>query len=311
MQELKICVYNSGGEDRIGSLVDDEVYDLNLCYVQQLATEKSLEAYRLANSLVPTKLEAFLTADSGILDRARNALKWVIENNVKMGPAGESISFSVNNISLKAPIIPSTKVVCIGGSYMTHIDIAGTAPHDFPVPFYKMSQVVVGPDDWVVLPKHHYPEEPVVYDTELTIVIGSRGRSVSAEKAKEMIWGYTILNDVTLRGARASRGPIHKVFDSSAPVGPCIVPKDQISDPHNLTLELRINGKTVQKGNTSNLIEPIYALIAEVSKWVTLDAGDIIATGGPGATEHLKPDDVMEAEVENIGVLSNPVRLED
>ena len=310
MQELRVCVYDAGGGERLGGVIDNRVYDLNLCCVQQLAAEKSLDSYRIADSLVPSTLGDFLTAEGGILERTRHALAWVLRDETETGPAGEPLYHSANDVKLKAPILPSTKVICLGGSYKSHLDIAGVDPHDFPIPFYKMSQVVVGPDDWVVLPKHHYPE-PVVYDTELTVVIGSRGRSIPEEKAEEHIWGYTILNDITLRGKEISRGPVHKVFDTSGPVGPWIVPKDQIADPHNLDLSLRINGKQVQEGNTRNLLASIYAMIAEVSKWVTLDAGDIVATGGPGASQQLEPDDVMEAEIEGIGVLRNPVRLEE
>ena len=103
-----------------------------------------------------------------------------------------------------------------------------------------MSQVVVGPDEWVIIPKHH--QEPVVGGSELTVVFGKTGRSLSEGHAEEYIWGYTILNDVTLRGRP---GPTHKVFESSAPVGPWIVPKDQVADPHGLSLTLRINGEQV------------------------------------------------------------------
>ena len=194
----------------------------------------------------------------------------------------------------------------MGGTFISHMVIAQREPHDFPVPFYKMSQVVVGPEEWVVIPKHH--PEPVIGGTELTVVIGKRGRSIPETQTEAYIWGYTILNDVTLRGQLS---PIHKVFDTSAPTGPWIVPRDQVRDPQNLRLTFRINGRQVQDGNTSNMIASIPAMVAEVSKWVTLNPGDIIATGDVGATEFLKPGDIMEAEVEGIGVLRNPIKLEE
>ena len=208
---------------------------------------------------------------------------------------------------LKAPITPSTKVICMGRVFMSHVVIGGLEPHPKPTPFYKLTQVVVGPDEWVVLPKHHYPD-PVVYGTELTVVIGKSGRSIPQDRVEEHIWGYTVLNDVTMRGVHNTMA---KAFDTSAPVGPWIVPRDQLLDPHAVRLSLRLNGKEVQSGNTKDLRFTIEHMVSESSKWLTLHPGDVISTGDVGATVPLSPGDVMEAEVEGVGVLRNPVRLEE
>jgi 2-keto-4-pentenoate hydratase/2-oxohepta-3-ene-1,7-dioic acid hydratase in catechol pathway len=309
VQELKLCVYDAGAGDRVGSIVDDMVYDLNLCCLQQLASEKgSLDAYRLANNIVPSQLGDFLSGGSPVLAAAREALTFVLEEGSQETPAGERLFHGAETVKLKAPILPSTKVVCMALSYKSHADVGGKTPYDSPQWFIKMSQVVVGPEDWVVIPKHHHPE-PVVYGTELTVVIGKQGRSIPEDEAEGHIWGYTILNDLTLRGRVKESN--RKIFDTAAPVGPWIVPKDQIADPLDLRLSFRINGKQVQDGSTSSLLFTIPAIVAEVSKWFTLEPGDIIATGDIGATEPLKPGDVMEAEIEHIGVLRNPVELEE
>lgn len=309
MQELKLCVYDASTGDRVGSVVDDRVYDLNLCCLQQLATEKqALDAYRLANNIVPPQLGDFLSGGDRVLSAAREALAWVLKEGSQEAPGGESLSQSAQTVKLKAPILPNTKVVCLALSYKSHADVGGKTPYDTPQWFIKMSQVVVGPEDWVVIPRHHFPD-PVVYGTELTVVIGKQGKCLLEEQAEDHIWGYTVLNDVTLRGRIKESN--RKIFDTSAPVGPWIVPKDQVSDPHNLKLSFRINGKQVQDGSTSSLLFTIPAIVAEVSKWFTLNPGDIIATGDVGATEPLKPGDIMEAEIEHIGVLRNPVKLEE
>ena len=309
MQELKLCVYDAGAGDRIGSAVDDRVYDLNLCCLQQLASEKqTLDAYGLADRIVPPQLGPFLAGGDRVLSAAREALTFVIKEGSHEAPAGESLFHAAHAVKLKAPILPSTKVVCMALSYKSHADVGGKTPYDSPQWFIKMSQVVVGPEDWVVLPKHHHPE-PVVYGTELTVVIGKRGKCIPEDQAEDFIWGYTILNDVTLRGRIKESN--RKIFDTCAPVGPWIVPKDQISDPLNLKLSFRINGKQVQDGSTSSLLFTIPAIVAEVSKWFTLEPGDIIATGDVGANEPLKPGDIMEAAIESIGVLRNPVKLEE
>jgi 2-keto-4-pentenoate hydratase/2-oxohepta-3-ene-1,7-dioic acid hydratase in catechol pathway len=311
MQALKVCVYDAGAGDKVGSVIDDRVYDLNLCCLQQLASEKQfLDAYRLANTLVPPELEGFLRGGARVLAAAREALAFVLKAGSQEAPAGERLFYRTEAVKLKAPILPHTKVICMALAYKSHADVGGKIPYSFPNWFTKINQVVVGPDDWVVLPKHH--PDPVVYGTELTAVIGKHGKCIPEDQAEDHIWGYTILNDVTLRGQkdRPDR-PSRKEFDTSAPVGPWIVPKDQIADPHNLRLSFRINGKQVQDGSTSSLLWPIPTIVAEVSRWLTLNPGDIIATGDVGATEPLKPGDITEAEVESLGILRNPVRLEE
>ena len=294
MQELKVCLYDAGTGVRLGSVVADRVYDLERCG----ATGHEAQSTALAD---------FLAGGSAALAAARQALAGVLQAGSTEGPSGETLAYPLESVSLRAPIVPSTKVICMGRTFESHVVIGGLEPHPKPTPFYKLTQVVVGPDEYVVLPKHHYPE-PVVYGTELTVVIGKEGRSISEDRAAEHIWGYTVLNDVTMRGAYQT---VAKSFDTSAPVGPWIVPQDQIGDPHNLQLTFRLNGEQVQAGSTRDLRFTVPAMVAESSKWVTLRPGDIIATGDVGATVPLRPGDLMEADVEGIGVLRNPVRLEE
>lgn len=297
MQELKVCLYDAGAGVRLGSVLGDRVYDLGRCGA----------ASNGARGAVPATLAGFLAGGSAVLAAARQALAAVLQEGSTEGHDGEPLAYAVHEVSLRAPIAPSTKVICMGRTFESHSVIGGLEPHPKPTPFYKLTQMVVGPDHHVVLPKHHYPE-PVVYGTELTVVIGKGGRSILEDQAVEHIWGYTILNDITMRGAYQT---VAKSFDTSAPVGPWLVPKDQIGDPHELQLTFRLNGEQVQEGDTRDLRFTIPAMVAESSKWVTLAPGDIIATGDVGATVPLKPRDVMEAEVQGIGVLRNPVRLEE
>lgn len=256
--------------------------------------------------MAPPTLRKFIEGGDAVIDASRQTLDWAIKNGVDKFPDEQPLSYDLNDVKLKAPILGSTKVTCMGGVFMSHLEVAGVDPHVFPIPFYKMSQVVVGPDEWVVIPKHH--PEPVVGGTELTVVIGKAGRSFSEDEANDHIWGYTVFNDLTLRGAP---NPIHKVFDTSAPVGPWIVPKDQVPYPQNMELILRLNGEKVQHGNTKDMLASIAAMVAEVSKWVTLEPGDIVATGDLGSNDFVRPGDLMEAEVPGVGVLRNPVKLED
>ncbi len=294
VQELKVCIYDAGAGARLGGIVADRVYDLEQCSA-------------LVGTTVPATLADFLAGGRAVLAAARRAMAAALDGDSTEGPTGAPLAYPLAEVRLRAPITPSTKVICMGRTFESHVVIGGLEPHPKPTPFYKLTQVVVGPDDYVVLPKHHYPE-PVVYGTELTVVIGKEGRSIPEDRAEEYIWGYTVLNDVTMRGAYQT---VAKSFDTSAPVGPWLVPQDQLDDPHNLQLTFRLNGEQVQAGNTRDLRFTVSAMVAEASKWLTLRSGDIIATGDVGATVPLRPGDMMEAEVTGIGVLRNPVRLEE
>ena len=186
----------------------------------------------------------FLAGGSGAVAAARQALAGALRAGGTDGSGGEPLAYRLEDVRLRAPIAPSTKVICMGRTFESHVVIGGLEPHPKPTPFYKLTQMVVGPDDYVVLPKHHYPE-PVVYGTELTVVIGKEGRSIAEERAEEYIWGYTVLNDVTMRGAYQT---VAKSFDTSAPVGPWIVPHDQIGDPHNLRTHLPAERRAGARG---------------------------------------------------------------
>jgi len=311
VQELKVCVFDAGGSPRVGSLVGEDVYDLNLCCVQHLAVQKNIsDAWRLANSLVPGQLGAFLSGGGSVLSAARDALEFVLKEGSRETLTGDNLAYSAKTVRLLAPILPTSTIFCMALAYKSHADVGGKIPYVFPNWFTKTTNTVADPDAWVILPKNH--PEPVVYGTEMTLVIGKRGKCIPEEQALDHIWGFTILNDVTLREQKGRPDrPARKEFDTSAPIGPWIIPRDQIADPKNLKLTFRINGRQVQDGITSNLLWPLPAIVSEISKWLTLQPGDVIATGDVGAREPLKPGDVMEAEVEGIGVLRNPVKLEE
>ncbi len=309
-QDINITLFNIGDYVRVGSVVDTTVYDLNRCYANYLAAQKRVSDATLeADRLVPSDLSGFLSGGASALKVAREALAWYLSEK-EDGASHDAVSYDIGEVNILAPIIESTKVICMEVMYRTHVAMVGLTEEQrpkYPTYFTKLSQVAVGPDEFVIIPKAH--AGPFVYGTELTVVIGKTGRSIPVERVDDHIWGYTILNDVTVRGQSTGSGG--KVFDTSAPIGPWIVPKDQIADPHDLAFSFRLNGKEVQKGNTSDLLFPIQAMVSEVSKWFTLNPGDIIATGDVGATESARPGDVMEAEIEGIGVLRNPVKSED
>lgn len=225
--------------------------------------------------------------------------------------------------SLLAPIpLPSKNVFCVGRNYAEHIAEGEKAQNtkigvtEHPVFFTKPPTAIVPPDGDVLL----FPSvsEAIDYEVELAVVIGKPGRNISKADAFDHIFGYTILNDITARDVQRRHGGQYfkgKGLDGSCPLGPCIVTADEISDPHNLSIGLTVNGEQRQNGKTSDMIFDIPTLIASLSEGLTLEPGDIIATGTPSGVGYamepprfLKAGDTVKCEISEIGTLSNVVR---
>jgi len=211
---------------------------------------------------------------------------------------------------LLAPLARPPRIVALGLNYAAHAMETGSKPPKQPIFFVKASTAVIGPGDAVVCPKG---VGRIDHEVELAVIIGKGGRNITRKKAPRHIAGYTILNDVTARDMQsadmAASRPwfLSKSFDTFAPMGPCITLPDEIEEPAELALSLRVNGETRQKSNTRDLIFSVSDIIHRLSRWVTLEPGDVIATGTPSGISPIEPGDEMEAEVERIGVLRNPV----
>lgn len=222
-----------------------------------------------------------------------------------------------------APIpAPRKNVFCVGRNYMDHIAEGEKAQSvkvgvtEHPVFFTKPPTSIVAPGGNVLV----FPDvsEAVDYEVELAIVIGTPGRNIAKADAYKHVFGYTILNDITARDVQRRHGGQYfkgKGLDGSCPVGPWIVTADAISDPQNLSIGLSVNGEQRQNGNTADMIFDIPTLIASLSEGLTLEAGDIIATGTPSGVGYamdppnfLKAGDEMICEVAEIGQLKNTVR---
>ncbi|MCS7159780.1 MAG: fumarylacetoacetate hydrolase family protein [Gemmatales bacterium] len=222
-------------------------------------------------------------------------------------------------IRLAAPIPDPPKVICVGLNYKDHAAESGAAIPAEPVLFSKFSSAVIGPEEPIRLPK---VSKEVDYEAELVIVIGKRGRYIAEQEARPYIAGYTIGHDVSARdwqlrkpGGQWLAG---KTFDTFAPIGPALVTRDEIPDPHQLHIELRLNGQVMQRSNTNQMIFSVDKLVSYISQVVTLEPGDLIFTGTPPGVGFarkppvfLKPGDVVEIEIERIGILRNPVMAED
>lgn len=204
---------------------------------------------------------------------------------------------------IAAPVIPG-KIIAVGLNYRDHArEMALEIPSE-PILFMKPSSSVIGPDETI-----RYPSQSsrVDYEAELAVVIGTTCRNVNAASAQDCILGYTCFNDVTARDLQAKDGQWTraKSFDTFTPLGPWIV--TGLNDPHGLTVTARLNGEVRQSSNTANLIFSVFDLVEFISHIMTLDPGDVIATGTPSGVGPMECGDVVEIEIEGIGVLKNTV----
>lgn len=224
-----------------------------------------------------------------------------------------SCLFDESSAILRAPVTRPQKLIGIGLNYVDHAEEAKVPLPTTPLLFGMYSNAIIGPDVPIVLPSI---SKQVDYEAELGVVIGSRARSVSAEDALQYVAGYTIVHDVSARDLQFGekqwlRG---KSIDTFAPLGPYLVTRSALGDADGLAIELRLNGQTLQKSNTRNLIFKVPALVSHISQTMTLEPGDVIATGTPAGVGYvrnppifLKPGDIAEIEIEGIGILRNPV----
>ncbi len=219
----------------------------------------------------------------------------------------------LDQVTLKAPVIRPPKFFGVTLNYLDHIEETGLERPEYPTVFNKQSTCVIGPGEAIVRPS---VSEKLDYEGELGIVIGQRCRHVPYDRAGKVIVGYTIVNDVSVRDwqMRSHTWTLGKSFDTHGPTGPWIVTGDEIGDPHNLALKTWVNDDERQSSNTNQLLFNCYALVEYLSAVMTLEPGDIIATGtssGVGVKMkprgYMKPGDTVRVEIEKIGTLTNPV----
>jgi 2-keto-4-pentenoate hydratase/2-oxohepta-3-ene-1,7-dioic acid hydratase in catechol pathway len=224
--------------------------------------------------------------------------------------------FPLASVRLLAPIPYPSKLICIGLNYRDHAAEGHNEIPKVPTIFSKFSNTVIGPGEAIVLPKNSTKPD---YEAEFMFVIGKSGRHIAAEDWQRHVFGYTVFNDVSARDFQSvtSQWMIGKTFDTFAPMGPWLVSADEIPDPHALDISLRIGGEVLQHSSTRELIFKIPDLVAYLSSVVTLEPGDVVATGTPAGVgfarkppRYLRPGDEVVIAIEGIGELRNPVVAE-
>jgi len=334
---MKLVNFESGGQERLGALVDEKIYDLNTCYAlflmgttREVAGKADADILtrmtEKANAEMPYRMIDFLKLGDQAMQRAEKILDRVSKSSNEFP---KNAVRKASEVRFKSPIQRPGKILCLAGNYMEHIKEGGRAfagkEKMAPRVFMKPSTTIIGNGDSIMLPKIG---NKIDWEAELAVVIGKKGKYIKSEDAYDYIAGYTIMNDVSERELIIEndyREPSEwnkffdwlngKWMDTFAPMGPCLVTKDEIPDPHDLGIRLKVNGQIKQDSNTGNMIFSIPELVEFISRIMTLEPGDIIATGTPEGTGHaigqfLKNGDVVEVEIDGIGMLKSPVTLE-
>ena len=256
----------------------------------------------------PKSLEELITFNMEKLIKIEHSIRNFSEKELKKA------TYRLDQVELLAPIINPPKIICLGLNYRDHAAEQGAKIPDEPIIFMKPRTAIIGPNQPIIKPSF---VEKLDYEGELAIIIGKRGKNIPVSKAKNYIFGYTIFNDVSARDIQFkdrqwTRG---KSFDTFAPIGPCIVTRNQLKDPNNLRIRTWVNGQLRQNSTTRNMVFNVYETIYHISRVMTLEPGDIIATGTPAGVgvfmkpkpKFLKHGDIVEIEIEGIGKLKNQV----
>lgn len=306
---MRLATVSAGGEKICAAVLNDDRL-LNLSKAAHHMSDPAAEALK-ANSMLlliagpPETLDIarslVVDAEAGVLDAA-------------ILPEGAELLAPIPNIR--------KNVLCVGRNYAEHITEGDRAQKqqvgvtEYPVFFTKPPTSIVGPGgDVLTFPSVSTQTD---YEVELAVIIGAPGRNIAKADAMKHVFGYTILNDISARDVQRRHGGQNfkgKAFDGSCPMGPWIVTADAIDDPHALPISLTVNGEIRQNGNTADMIFDIETLIASLSEGMTLEPGDIIATGTPAGVGYamdppsfLKDGDTVVCNISGIGTLTNPVR---
>jgi len=290
---MRLVTFLQNGEVRLGALRTQDG--------QELIVDLNRAEPRL-----PASMLDFLAAGQRTQELAVEVLQ----------TAPASAMHERKTVALKAVILNPGKIICIGLNYRDHAAETHQSLPEVPVVFTKYPNTLIGSGEAIVLPR---VTQSVDYEAELAVVMGKRGRYITEAEAMDYVAGYSVFNDISARDyqMRTSQWTIGKTFDTFGPFGPALVTADEIADPHALTIRLSIGSEVLQDSNTRELIFSIPQLIAYLSSVMTLEPGDVIATGTPAGVgftrkppRFLYAGETVRVEIESIGVLENPVREE-
>jgi 2-keto-4-pentenoate hydratase/2-oxohepta-3-ene-1,7-dioic acid hydratase in catechol pathway len=280
---MKLATFTYQNQTRIGAVIENQIVD------------------GLADENLPTDMIAFLEQGDSALQKMQTLI------------SSEKNRIPLADVQLLAPIPRPRKFLGIGLNYADHVDETGLEKPEYPLFFTKQSSCVIGNGGAIEMPS---VSEKVDYEGELAFVIGKKCKNVLVENAHEVIAGFTIVNDVTVRDwqFRTPTWTIGKSFDTHGPMGPWMVTADEISNPHALNLKTWVDDELRQNSNTCHMMFNCYEMIAYLSQAMTLEVGDVISTGTPSGVGvkmkprgYLKAGQTVKIEIEGIGTLVNAV----
>ncbi len=297
---MRLLTYERNGRPRLGLLLGNSVID-------------AADGASARGATLPDDMLSFIGGGEPALALARATIEALSADREELA----RLSTPLADAQLLAPIPrPARNLVCVGLNYAEHAAesrVTEGEPED-PVYFTKPPTTVIGPG--AAIPWHGHVSRRIDWEVELAVVIGRRGRDIAEERALDHVFGYTVGNDITARDLQRRHQQWYKGkgLDGFCPMGPWIVTRDELPDPQNIRLRLRVNGETKQDAHTSGMIFKVARLIAILSLGMTLEPGDLLMTGTPSGVgfvrqppEYLRPGDVVEAEIEGIGLLRNTV----
>lgn len=299
---MKLVTYEQFGQPRFGALAGD-------CIVDMERASAALAARDAAIRPLPATIEPFL-AQSAVLDASARAV-------VAAAEAGGLQDFCtpLAGATLLPPVPRPPKIVCVARNYAEHAREAGLQISEIPILFPRFANTQIGQGAAITVPA---VSDQLDWEGELAVVLGrgTEGRRIGKAEAMDLVYGYTIFNDVSVRDYqfRVTQYTGGKNFRRSGPCGPVLVTRDEIADPHRLQIVTRINGVQKQSANTETMIFDIPTILEHIADFIDLEPGDLIPTGTPAGVgfkrnppEFLRAGDVIEVEVTGLGILRNPV----
>lgn len=287
-------------QDRVGALVGT-------------GHDRVLDLARVVPGL-PDTLAGVLAGGPAALDRLRPAVERADMDTDTGTDLDADALLPLSAVRLRPPVPAPGKVLCIGYNYRGHAAAGSVEDPEYPDVFAKTVNTIVGPDEAIVLPR---ASREVDYEAELAVIIGARGRDIPLEEAMAHVGGYTLFDDVSARDwqRHGSQWVLGKSFDTFGPLGPALVTPDEVPDPGDLTVELRVNGEVTVRSTTAVMIFTVPYLVSYLSQVVTLEPGDVIATGTPQKLPEvlergprwLRAGDVVEITIGHLGTLRSPV----
>src|SRR5579859_1036954 len=314
---MRLVTFAACGQTRVGAVEGDWIVDLTRAARAHYAARGVSRPGARARALMPPSMTQVLVGGDETLALAREI---AAETRRALTHAPEARALEADGVVWRAgevhllPPVPAPgKILCVGRNYAEHAREGGGEPPTIPIYFGRFPHSLLGPGEPYVLPAVSHE---VDYEGELAAVIGRRGHDIPESRALEYVAGYTLFNDISIRDfqRRTTQWMIGKNFDRSGPLGPALVTRDEVPDPQSLTLTVDVSGERLQEAGTNTMIFPVAFLIADVSRALTLEPGDVIATGTPSGVgfarkppRWLRAGDAVRISITKVGVLETPV----